>query len=133
MAKKINIVVAEQPYGPGRETLATQLLAIKEEKADIEQREKEVTDALLSLLQAQGVGFVRLDNGTSFTRFHRETLEIVDEVKAHIWAEKNNCYKIDTTKAWKIMRREMKLPKFFKRKVGADYLTVKRAGEKDDE
>lgn len=113
-------------------TLATQLLVVQEEKAVIEKREKELKDALLASLKAQGVGFVRLDNGTSFTRSHRETLEIVDEAKAQKWAEDNNCYKIDTTKAWKILRREMKLPKFFARKIGADYLTVKRAGEKED-
>jgi len=113
-------------------TIATELFAVQEEKALVEAREKELKDVLLGQLKAQGVGFVRLDNGTSFTRSHRETLEVVDEAKAQKWAEDNNCYKIDTTKAWRILRREMKLPKFFARKIGADYLTIKRKDDADE-
>ena len=56
-----------------------------------------------------------------------ETLEVVDEVKARAWAEEHNCFKIDTGRAMQILRRELKMPKFFKRKIGADYLTVKKA------
>ena len=124
---KTKIVVAEP------KTLATELYEIQQEKAVLEEKEKELKDELLTSLKSQGVSFVRLDNGTSFTRSHRETLETVDEEKAREWAEKNNCLKVDTTKAWRILRREMKLPKFFKRKIGADYLTIKRVGEQDDE
>ncbi len=115
-------------------TLATELFAVQEQKALIETREKELKDTLLASLKAQGVGFVRLDNGTSFTRSHRETLKVKDTEKASAWAEKNDCFKIDTTKAFKILRRDLKpLPKFFERVIGEDYLTVKRTGDQDDE
>ncbi len=126
MAKTKEIVVAEP------KSLAESLYTIQEQMASLKEREDEIKEQLIVVLQKTGVGFIRLDNGISFTRSHRETLETADEEKAREWAEKNNCLKIDTTKAWKILRREMKLPKFFKRKVGADYLTVKRAGEKED-
>ena len=107
-------------------TLATQLFAIQEEKEALEAREKELRKALLTSLQEQGVKFVRLDNGTSFTRSHRETLKVKDEEKARAWAEEHYCLKIDTTKAMQILRREMKLPKFFTRVIGEEYLTVKK-------
>ncbi len=126
MAKTKEIVVAEP------KSLAESLYTIQEQMAALKEREDEIKEQLIVVLQKTGVGFIRLDNGISFTRSHRETLETADEEKAREWAEKNNCLKIDTTKAWKILRREMKLPKFFKRKVGADYLTVKRAGDKED-
>jgi hypothetical protein len=114
-------------------TLATQLFAVQAEKTAIEAREKELKDALLASLTKQGVGFVRLDNGTSFTRSHRETLKVKDEEKARAWAEENYCLKIDTTKAMKILRREMKMPKFFTRVIGEDYLTVKRPNDTGDD
>jgi len=115
-------------------TLATQLFAVQEEKAVIEAREKELKDTLLASLKAQGVGFVRLDNGTSFTRSHRETLKVKDTEKAGVWAEKNDCFKIDTAKAFKILRRDLKpLPKFFERVIGEDYLTVKCSGDAEED
>lgn len=115
-------------------TLATRLYALQQQRELIETQEKAVKDLLLASLKEQGVGFVRLDDGTTFTRSHRESLKVVDEVKAEKWAEDNNCWKLDTTKAFKILRRDLKpLPKFFKRVVGQDYLTVKRKGDKDEE
>jgi hypothetical protein len=107
-------------------TIATELYAVQEQREIIEAREKELKDALLASLKTQGVSFVRLENGTSFTRSHRETLKVKDEAKAVAWAEKNYCMKIDTAKAMKILRRELKMPSFFTRAVGEDYLTVKR-------
>jgi len=114
-------------------TLATQLYVVQQEMAALKEREDELKSTLLTSLKDQGVGFVRLDNGTSFTRSHRETLKVKDEEKARAWAEDNYCLKIDTTKAMKILRREMKMPKFFTRVIGEDYLTVKRTTESDEE
>lgn len=113
-------------------TLATQLQAVQQQKAVIEAQEKNLKGELLRLLKEQGVGFVRLDDGTSFTRSHRETLKVKDAKKAQEWAEENNCIKIDTTKAMKILRRELKLPKFFTREIGEDYLSIRRKNESDE-
>lgn len=114
-------------------TIATELFAVQEQKAVIEAREKELKDTLLASLKAQGVGFVRLDNGTSFTRSHRETLKVKDEEKARKWAEDHNCLKIDNAKAMRILRRELKLPKFFTRVIGEDYLSVRKKEQQEDE
>lgn len=118
-------------------TIATELHAVQIEKEAIEAREKELKDQLLSSLKAQGVTFVRLEDGTSFTRSHRESLKIKAgaEDKAFKWAADNTCLKVDTTKAMRILRRELKMPRFFERVKGSDYLTVKRKGDdtNDDE
>lgn len=114
-------------------TMATELFAIIEEKKLLEEREEALRDKLLASLKGQGVGFVRLDNGTSFTRSHRETLKVVDEAAAKNWAETHYCMKIDTAKAMKILRRELEMPECFERKIGADYLTVKKVGDDTEE
>lgn len=111
-------------------TLATELFDVLKEKALIEKREEQLRGALLTSLKEQGVGYVRLDSGTSFTRSHRETLKVVDEEKARAWAEEHYCLKIDTAKAMKILRRELKMPKFFTRTIGEDYLTIKSKTQK---
>lgn len=113
-------------------TLAASLYTVQEQIAFLKEREDELKDQLVANLKEQGVSFVRLDDGTTFTRSHRETLKAKDENKARAWAEENNCLKIDTTKAMKILRRELKMPKFFTRVVGDDYLTVKRGAEDEE-
>jgi len=112
-------------------TVATELHAIQGQIAFLQEREDELKAALLENLKNQGVSHVRLEDGTTYTRSHRETLKVKDEAAATKWAVENGCMKIDTGKAMKILRREFKLPKFFTRVVGEDYLTVK--GVKDDE
>lgn len=115
-------------------SIATELYQVQQEMTELKEREDELRGVLLESMQKQGVGFVRLDNGTSFTRAHRESLKIKDTQKATAWAEKHDCLKVDTTKAFKILRRELKpLPKFFERVVGDDYLTIKRTGDTQDD
>ncbi len=115
-------------------SIATELYQVQQEKEALTEREDELKDILLGSMKTQGVGFVRLDNGTSFTRSHRESLKIKDTEKARNWANKNDCLKVDTTKAFKILRKELKpLPKFFERVIGEDYLTIKRTGETQDD
>lgn len=115
-------------------TIASELFAILEEKKTLEVREDALRETLLKSLKEQGVGFVRLDNGTSFTRSHKETLKVVDEAAAKEWAENNYCMKIDTSRAMKILRKDLApLPEFFERKIGVDYLTVKKGGEAEDD
>ncbi len=114
-------------------TVATRLEQVLKAKEAIEIEEQLLRDNLMANLKEQGVQFVRLDNGTTFTRSHRETLKVKDEEKATNWAMDNNCMKIDTGKAMKILRRELKMPRFFTRVVGEDYLTVKYINGKEHE
>ncbi len=112
-------------------TVATRLEQVLKAKEAIELEEKALRDNLIANLKEQGVQFVRLDNGTTFTRSHRETLAVKKgaEDAALKWSMENNCMKIDTGKAMKILRRELKMPKFFTRVVGEDYLTIKNKEE----
>lgn len=91
--------------------------------------EKDLRARLLANLKEQGVSSVRLDNGTTFTITHRETLKPKNIEKAMAWAQENNALKIDTTKATAILRRSIKLPSFFKMEKGEEYLVVKRGRE----
>lgn len=112
-------------------TLATRLRTIQAAKAIMEAEEKEVRDGLLASLKNQGVKSVKLEDGSVFTRSTRSTLKVKDPTKAWIWAEEHTSLKIDTAKAMKILRRELKLPKFFE-KVDTEYLTVRKVGEADE-
>lgn len=106
-------------------TLATELHTIQGQIEFLQERESELKNELLANLKSQGVTFLKLENGVTYTRSHRETLKIKDEAAATKWAQEHNCMKIDTGKAMKILRRELKMPKFFGRIIGDDYLTVK--------
>lgn len=116
------------------QTLAASLYTVREQIAFLKEQEEELEENLLANLKEQGVKFVRLDDGTTFTRSHRETLKIKAgaEDTAFKWAADNTCLKVDTTKAMKILRRELKMPKFFTRVIGDDYLTVKRGAEDEE-
>lgn len=114
-------------------TLAEKLFTLEEQRAFIEQQEDEVRGELLANLQEQGVKFVKLTNGTSYSVEYRTDLKVKKgkEEKAFAWATENNALKVDTTKARQILRRIIKLPPFFELKKGAEYLKVTHA--KDEE
>lgn len=107
-------------------TAAENLYAVQEQIKFLQEREDELKAELIANLKEQGVSHVRLENGTTFTRSHRETLKVKDEEKAWKWATEHNCLKIDSGKAMTILRRELKMPKFFTRVIGEDYLTIKK-------
>lgn len=108
-------------------TIAMELKTIQAQKEAIEVEEKRLKGLLIKSLKEQHVKSVRLEDGTIYTRSHRETLKAKDEAKAMEWATQNFCLKIDTTRATKILRRAMKLPKFFQFIKGEEYLTVSQA------
>jgi len=114
-------------------TVATELHAVQGQIAFLQEREDELKSALLENMKGQGVTFVKLEDGTTYRRSHRESLKVKDEAKAEKWADDNNCWKLDTGKAMKILRRELKLPRFFDRVKGTEYLTVKHGDEDNDE
>lgn len=110
-------------------TLATELSAITTQKAALEEREAFLRSELLQSLKSQGVRTVKLEDGTLFARTDRSTLRVKpgEEESAFRWAKKNNALKIDTGTAAKILRRELKTPKFFN-VIRTEYLTIKRKG-----
>ncbi len=108
-------------------SIASNLFQVQEQIAFLKEQEDEYKAALLETLKRQGVKSVRLENGTNFTVAHRETLKIKNPEKAEPWLDENNCWKPDTTKATAILRRQLKLPSFFRIEKGEPYLTIKRA------
>jgi hypothetical protein len=113
-------------------TMASELFAVQQTLAPLVAREKELKESLFLSLKKQKVRSVKLDDGTLYTIAVRGTLEEKDKEKARDWAEKNYCLKLDTTKALKILRRELKLPRFFAIKK-TEYLVIKRPNETTDE
>lgn len=113
-------------------TLATRLHGIEKLKANLEAEEKQIRTTLLERLQKQGVKHIRLDDGTTYTRSFKTTLKAKDKEKALVWATKNNALSVDTKKAREILRRQLKLPTFFKLEKGKEFLQVRRPGELED-
>lgn len=107
-------------------TLATQLHDVQKQLEVLEEQEKSIKAELIATLKKQGVKSIRLEDGTTYTRSHRESLVIKDDTKALEWAQSYNVMKIDTGKAMQVLRRELKLPKFFGIKKGEEYLTVSK-------
>lgn len=113
-------------------TVASELYAVESQLAPLQERQKELKEVLFNALKKQKVRSVRLDDGTIFTIAERGTLKAKDAEKAMDWAEKNYCVKLDSTKALKILRRELKLPRCFQIEK-SEYLVVKRPGTAESE
>ncbi len=84
-------------------------------------------------MKAQGVKFVKLDGGETYSRAERKTLTIVKgfEDKAIAWAQQHNALKVDTTKAKEILRHSFDpVPLGFK-ETTTEYLIAKHMGDKE--
>lgn len=119
MAKLKNRVVVAEPL-----TVAEQLYGITEQIEFLAEQEKALKAELLENLKKQGVKFLKLNNGVSYSVEHRTALKVKDEVKARVWADANNCLTVDIPKARQILRRELKTPPFFVVEKGAEFLKV---------
>jgi hypothetical protein len=109
-------------------SVATELHAIELQEAAIKVRKEQLREVLFESLKHQGVKSVRLEDGSMYLRSERHTLKPVSTRKeeAWQWAAEHNALKLDTAKAFQILRRELKLPKFF-RIEKSEYLVVRRA------
>lgn len=106
-------------------SLASQLHTAIFHRKEWEAEEKKLRDQLLDNMKKQGVKTVKLDDGTLYVRATRSTITVVDDKAADEWAKQNNCLKVDTAKALKIVRlRQEDLPKFFKQS-DTEFLTIK--------
>ena len=115
------------------QTLAQELYEIQENMRVLAEYEKDIKSKLLASLVKQKVQSVKLEDGTMYIRSHRQSLKIKDQEKAEKWAEDTGCWKLDTGKILKVIRKDLKIPPFFKIENGAEYLTIKKPGQPDDE
>ncbi len=113
-------------------TVATELLEVEDELAPLVERQKNLKQFLFNALKKQKAKSLKLEDGTLYVISDRQTLDVADEKKAWDWAEKNYMLKIDTSKAMKVLRRELKMPKFFKVKK-TEYLRIVRPDDKPSE
>src|SRR5918998_1140240 len=104
-------------------TVATELHAIQAEQKRLKEREDELRAALFESLRSQGVASVKLQDGTQYVVAKRHSLEPLLTMKeqAWKWALEHNALKLDTSKAFKILRHQLDTPKFFKVKT-TEYL-----------
>ena len=109
-------------------TLATQLQLVETEMDILDEKRIELRKRLLDILKSQHVKSIKTEEGVVFTRSHRESLKVKSgmEEMARVWADDNFCVKIDLARATAILRRQLKLPKFFMIEKGAEYLTISK-------
>jgi hypothetical protein len=110
-------------------SVATELHAIELQEAQIKVRKEQLREVLFESLKHQGVKSVKLEDGTVYLRSERHTLKPVPKYQeqAWAWAAEHNSLKIDTTRAYRILSRELKLPRCF-RVHKSEYLVVRRPG-----
>src|SRR4051812_15686571 len=115
-------------------TVATELHAIQTEQKRLKEREEELRAALFDSLKQQGVKSVKLEDETIYLRSERHSLEplLTMRDEAWKWAVEHNALKLDSSKAFKILRHQLEMPKFFRVKT-SEYLVVRRPGALDDD
>lgn len=117
----------------GEVTLASRLQATQREIALLQEDEKVLKQELMRNLKQQHVKAVRLDDGSQYIISERQTLKIKDEDKAQKWLDDNYCWKPDTAKALKLLRRSLKKPPAFFSISKTEYLVVKKGTEDVEE
>ena len=119
--------------------LSSELLALKEEIKEIEERhalELDPKEALLTQLQTVfideltklGLKSIKTDNG-NFALASRTGFKFTNEIEAMKWAKENNAISIDRKLAGQVLKDLEKLPSFIE-KVEQSYLTIKETTKK---
>ncbi len=92
----------------------------------LKEAEDDLRAAMLKQLQANRLDSFRSEtSGFTYTRAYRASLEVTDEEKALKWAVKNNCAKVNTTEANKLLRGAGALPEGFQQSETC-YLTINK-------
>lgn len=120
-------------------TLASQLKATRDRIAELkakhiaplEEAEEALEQELLLELHKTRINTIKVE-GYNFIRAHKTTFKVKDEGLAFEWADKNDCLKVDTTAASKILVREAEVPNGFER-TDTEYLSVRKAAEHGSE
>lgn len=91
--------------------LAAELYEVEHTLAIFEKRRDEIRDRLLKSLLAQGVQFVRLENGDGYSVAHRSKLVVKNTRSAQAWALENPeaRMKLDTGAALKVAKMGSKI------------------------
>ena|SRR3990167_2265716 len=106
-------------------TLASHLYLVQQQKAALEEKEKELKAELLGILKQQRVKSVKLDDGTMFIiREGNRKVTIKNQDKAEKYLDEMNCWKLDNQKLLAIFGRQLKIPSFFKIERGAEQLAI---------
>lgn len=119
--------------------LSTELLALKNEIKEIEERhalELDPKKALLTKLQTtfideltkMGLKSIKTDTA-NFALASRTGFKFTNEIEAMKWAKKNNAVSIDKRLAGQVLKDLEKLPAFIE-KVEQSYLTIKENTKK---
>lgn len=119
-------------------SLAEELREIRKQMAEIKmttidplkEKADQLSEMLIKELTNQGWKNVKLDTGEVFTKAVRQSLQITDETLALKWGIEHEAIKVDTTKATKIMRRQIALPDGFEMKE-TEYLSVRSGSDAD--
>lgn len=88
------------------QTLAAQLWGIEQELERLTEMKDEIRNKLLKSLSTQGVKFIKLENGDSYTVAERNNLVIKNEISATAWAMENpeSRMQLNKTKALEVAK-----------------------------
>ena|SRR3990167_1245534 len=115
--------------------LRTTIKTIEEEakvKLDVLKLSRdEIQNELLAELKKEGLASIKTDNGETYAKGSRKSLEIVNLVFALSWAAKNHAYLIDKRIAMQIISKLDEVPNGFS-VVENEFISV-RGVKKDEE
>src|SRR4051794_30110017 len=87
----------------------TFLLECKQQKAELEEREKSLRDYILKSMKKNRLRSLTLEDGTIFTiKAGNRSVYITDREKAEAYLDNYNCWKLDNAKLLGIFGRELK-------------------------
>ncbi len=100
-----------------------EIAAWEEQVKPLKEKEDELRQSMLEALKSHRMQSLETERGITYTRASRATLGILDPKKAMVWALSNDCAKVDTVKAGKMLKGAGALPDGFEEKF-TDYLQV---------
>lgn len=114
--------------------ISTQLLALRQEIAEIEERQKEelnpkkemlktLQEKFIEALTAQGLKSIKTEEA-NFSLASRKGYKFTNEIEARKWAVENNAYSVDSRLAGQVLAKLETLPDFVE-KTETNYLTIK--------
>jgi len=114
--------------------ISTQLLALKQEIAEIEERQKEelnpkkemlktLQEKFIEALTAQGLKSIKTEEA-NFSLASRKGYKFTNEIEARKWAIENNAYSVDSRLAGQVLAKLETLPDFVEQ-TETNYLTIK--------
>ena len=94
----------------------------------LEEAKNALRNDLLVALVTSSLKSVKVESGDVFARSTRTTYKITDEAKAFTWASTNNCTRVDTIKANKILLHKIGTPDGFEKNT-TEFISIRKSND----